>query len=114
MLLSGPPAPPTGIQVTSLSACSIRIEWVWPQIAVDDNMAPPDYIVFEANLIGESDWVEIGTSDVARTSLVARIPGESTDARFRVRSRCVSNVRGGGDYFTTTDTFTAYSEGRGV
>ena len=96
--------------MTSLSACSVRIEWAWPQISNnDDNTAPPDYVVFEVNLIGESDWMEIGTTDVTQTSLVARIPWKGSNANFHFRSRCVSNSRGAGEY---SDPFTAYSEGR--
>ena len=74
-------------------------------------MAPPDYVTFEVNLIGESDWTEIGTADVTHTSLVARIPGKSVNTNFHLRSRCVSNSTGAGEYYVAMDTFTAYSEG---
>lgn len=75
-------------------------------------MAPPDSVVFEVNLIGESDWTEIGTADVTQTALMVRIPWKGVNANFRFRSRCISTSRGAGEYFTATDTFTVYSGGR--
>lgn len=75
-------------------------------------MAPPDYVTFEVNLIGDSDWTEIGTADITQTSLVVRSPGTTVNSEFCLRSRCVSNSRGAGGYVNATDTFTAYSEGR--
>ena len=110
--ISGPPAPPTNIQVTTISACTINIEWVWPQITTNDNMAPPDYAVFEVNFIGESRWMRIGVADVTQTSLMARIPGKGLNTNFHLRTRCTSNSRGPGDFYVSTDTFTIYSEGR--
>ena len=111
--LSGPPAPPTSIHVTPLSACSVRIEWVWPQIADNDDIAPPDYITFEVNFIGESNWMEIGTADITQTShVVVGIPWKGVNANFRFRCKSVSTSRGAGNYSTPTDTFTAHSEGK--
>lgn len=76
-------------------------------------MAPADYVTFEVNFIGESDWTEIGTADnVTQTSLLVRVPWKGVDTNFRFRLRSVSTSRGAGEYSTATDTFTAYSEGR--
>ena len=99
--------------MTALSACSVRIEWAWPQITDDEIMVHPDYVTFEMNFIGESDWTEIGTADVniTQNSLMVRIPWNGVNINFRFRSRCVSYSRGAGEYSTPTDTFTAYSEG---
>ena len=97
--------------MTNLSACSIRIEWVWPRITTNDNVVPPDYVVFEVNLIGESHWTEIGTADPTQTPLVTTIPTSRLNTRYQLRSRCVSNSRGAGNNYILNDIFTAYPEG---
>ena len=113
---SGPPAPPTSISVTSISACSVLIEWVLPSITStnrdDNNVASPDYIVFELNrIIDESDWTEIARFDTTQNSLVVRIPPTGLNTQFQLRAKYVSHSHGAGPYYTT-DVYTAYSEGK--
>ena len=87
---------------------------MWPQTTPGDNMAPPDYAVFESNLMGESDWTEVGRANVSQTSMVAKIPGNSENTNYRLRVKSVSNSTGTGAYYTATDVFIIYSEGMGA
>ena len=112
LLVPDPPAPPTNIRVTNISSCSIRVEWVWPQTPPTNDVASPDYAVFEVNLIGESHWTAIGRADITRTSLDVRIPSSGLDTRFQLRAKCASDSVGDGAYFTVDDMYTLYSQGK--
>ena len=87
---------------------------MWPQILPNDNMATPDYIVFESNIVGEPRWREVGRADTAQSSLVASVPATGIDTQFQLRAKCVSNSHGDGEYYTLTDVFTAYSSGKTI
>ena len=110
--ITGPPAPPTNIHVAYISSCSIRVEWVWPQSPPTNDVALPDYAVFEVNMIGESDWTEIGRADVTHTTLMTRIPAHGLNTAFQMRAKCVSIATGDGSYFTVADTYLLYSQGK--
>ena len=87
---------------------------MWPQILPNDNMATPDYIVFELNIVGEHRWLEVGRADTSQSSLLASIPATGIDTQFQLRVKCASNSHGNGEYYTSTDVFTAYSSGKTI
>lgn len=88
------------------------IEWVWPQVTPSNSMALADYVVFEAKVPGESDWMEVGRADHAQNSIVARMVSNSVNMNFQLRVQCINNIHGAGAYYIVTDTFTLFSEGK--
>ena len=95
-----------------LSSCSARITWNAP-LAGTSETAPANYIIIESLVMGESEWVELGTVMSGITSVEARIPGSGPNTLYQLRGRSGSDRVGIGEgvNYVAAGDFIAYSEG---